>query len=260
MSRMITVERNGALATITLNRPDRLNALVPGMGAEYVSALQEADREPGIRGIVVTGAGRGFCSGADIHILQESPDALESFITGVSDLPTQVFHLGTPVATAINGPCAGVGFVMAVCADARFVHPDATLTTSFARLGLVAEYGAAWVLPRIVGLAAATDLLFTGRTITGREAESLGLATCAEDPVYAAREWLAVIAEHSSPTSVAEMKQQLLRSWSQDLDSAADESLQRMRMSFRRPDLTEALSARAEKRQPRFADYGRTPQ
>ena len=260
MSGMITVECHGALATITLNRPERLNALVPGMGAEYVAALQEADREPGIRGIVVTGAGRGFCSGADIDILQESPDALESFIKGVTDLPTQVFHMGTPVATAINGPCAGVGFVMAVCADARFVHPDATLTTSFARLGLVAEYGAAWVLPRIVGFGAATDLLFTGRTITGREAESLGLATCAEDPVNAAREWLAVIAEHSSPTSVAKMKQQLLRSWNQDLDSAADESLQRMKLSFRRPDLTEALSARAEKRQPRFADYGRTPQ
>lgn len=257
---MIMVERRGALATITLNRPERLNALVPGMGAEYVATLQEADRDPGIRGIVVTGAGRGFCSGADISILQEGPDVLESFISGVTDLPTQVFHLGTPVATAINGPCAGVGFVMAVCADARFVHPGATLTTSFARLGLVAEYGAAWVLPRIVGLATATDLLLTGRTITGREAEALGLATCVEDPVQAASEWLGGIAEHSSPTSVAEMKQQLLRSWNQDLDSAADESLRRMRLSFRRPDLIEALTARAEKRQPRFADYGSTPQ
>lgn len=254
------MERHGAIATITLNRPDRLNALVPGMGAEYVAALQDADLDPTIRGILVTGAGRGFCSGADVAVLQESPDALESFITGVADLPTYVFHMGTPVATAINGPCAGVGFVMAVCADARFVHPDATLTTSFARLGLVAEYGAAWVLPRIVGLPAATDLLLTGRTITGREAESLGLATCTEDPVDAAHQWLTSIADHSSPTSVAEMKEQLLNAWSQDLDTAAEDSLHRMKNSFRRPDLSEALTARAEKRPPRFADYGRTPQ
>lgn len=260
MSEMITVQRHDEIATITLNRPDRLNALVPGMGAEYVAALQSADSDPAVRGILVTGSGRGFCSGADIGILQESPDALDSFVTGVADLPTQAFHLGTPVATAINGPCAGVGFVMAVCADARFVHPDATLTTSFARLGLVAEYGIAWVLPRIVGLAVATDLLLTGRTITGREAESLGLAICAEDPLSAARTWLESIVQHSSPTSVAEMKEQLLNAWSQDLDTAAEDSLHRMKNSFRRPDLSEALTSRAQKRPPRFADYRRTPQ
>jgi enoyl-CoA hydratase/carnithine racemase len=260
MSDMIAVRREACIATITLNRPDRLNALVPGMGAEYVAALHDADRDPGIRGILVTGAGRGFCSGADIGVLHESPDALESFVSGVADLPTQVFHLGTPVATAINGPCAGVGFVLATCADARFVHPDATLTTSFARLGLVAEYGAAWVLPRIIGLAAATDLLLTGQTITGREAESLGLAICTEDPVNAARAWLTTITDNCSPTSIAEIKAQLLSTWNQGLDSASVESLVRMKRSFRRPDLMEALSARAEKRPPQFPDYDSTPQ
>jgi len=260
MSEMIAVARRGEIATITLNRPERLNALVPGMGAEYVDALRAADVDPEVRGILVTGAGRGFCSGADVGILHESPDALESFITGVAELPTQAFHIGTPIATAINGPCAGVGFVLAVCADARFVHPEATLTTSFARLGLVAEYGAAWVLPRLIGLAPATDLLLTGRTITGREAESLGLAICAEDPVQAATAWLSAVAQHCSPTSIAEMKEQLLQSWNQDLDTAAEDSLRRMKESFRRPDLVEALAARSEKRQPKFAPYGKTPQ
>jgi enoyl-CoA hydratase/carnithine racemase len=260
MSEFVAVSQAGSLATITLNRPERLNALVPGMGADYVKALHAADMDPEVRGILVTGAGRGFCSGADISLLEQSPDSLETFVTGVEDLPTQAFHLHTPVATAINGPCAGVGFVLAICADARFVHPDATLTTSFARLGLVAEYGVAWVLPRLIGLPAATDLLLTGRTITGREAEALGMAVCADDPVEAARSWLQSIADHSSPTSVGSIKEQLLESWQMDLDASAQDSLRRMKDSFRRPDLAEALRARSEKRTPRFSPYERTPQ
>ena len=260
MADTILVERDGPLGIITLNRPDRLNALLPGMGAEYARALRELDADPHVRGILVTGAGRGFCSGADISVLGEDAQTLQQFLSGPQDLPTQAFSLSTPVATAINGPCAGIGFVMAVCADARFAHPDATMTTSFARLGLVAEYGIAWILPRLIGIPAATDLLMTGRTIDGREAADLGLVVCAEDPVSSARAWLMEIATSCAPSSMAEMKSQLLLAWNQDLDTAARDSLARMAASFDRPDLREALVARGERRPPEFPDYASTPQ
>lgn len=260
MADQVLVTREGHLATITLNRPDRLNALLPGMGAQYAQVLRDLDADPRIRGILVTGAGRGFCSGADISVLEEDSAKLQEFLSGPDDLPTQALNLSTPVATAINGPCAGIGFVLGICADARFVHPDATLSTTFARLGLVAEYGVAWLLPRLIGLPRATDLLLSGRTITGREAEKWGLAVCADDPVAAARAWLDDVASTCSPVSVAEMKAQLLNAWNQDLDTAARDSLARMAQSFTWPDLNEALSARAEKRKPTFPPYDSTPQ
>lgn len=260
MTDHVLVTREGPLATITLNRPERLNALLPGMGAQYAQVLRDLDADPGVRGILVTGAGRGFCSGADISILQEDSATLQEFLSGPDDLPTQALFLSTPVATAINGPCAGIGFVLAICADARFVHPDATLSTTFARLGLVAEYGIAWLLPRLIGLPRATDLLLSGRTITGHEAESWGLAICADDPVAAARTWLEHVVSECSPVSVAQMKAQLLRAWNQDLDTAARDSLERMAQSFTWPDLTEALAARTDKRKPTFPPYDSTPQ
>lgn len=260
MSDTVLVARDGAIATITLNRPERLNALLPGMGARYAATLRALDSEPDVRGILVTGAGRGFCSGADISVLSEDSATLQDFLSGPHDLPTQAFTLATPVATAINGPCAGIGFVLAICADARFVHPDATLTTSFARLGLVAEYGISWILPRLIGLPRATDLLLTGRTISGRDAEAWGLATCSDDPVSAARTWLDDVAATTSPTSIAVMKAQLLEAWNSDLDSVARESLRLMAQSFTWPDLTEALRARGERRSPQFPPYDSTAQ
>ena len=155
---------NASVAIVTLNRPDRLNALTPQMGPLYAATLQELDADPTVRAIVVTGAGRGFCSGADLSSLAGSTEDLLAYVRGqtVQTLPLVALTLATPVATAVNGPCAGIGFVLAMSADARFVASDATLTTTFARLGLVAEYGIAWLLPRLVGLPVATDLLLTG--------------------------------------------------------------------------------------------------
>jgi len=173
----------------------------------------------------------------------------------IRTLPGIALSLGTPVATAINGPCAGIGFVLAISADARFVSPEATMSTTFARLGLVAEYGIAWLLPRLIGLPAATDLLISGRTINGFRAQELGLATCAEDPVEAARVWLTEITENAAPSSVAAMKRQLLLADGQTLSESIDSSLVEMAAAFDSPDLAEALTARFEKRPPRFADY-----
>lgn len=247
---------NPTVAVVTLNRPDRLNALTPEMGPLYAATLQELDADPSVRAIVVTGAGRGFCSGADLSSLAGSTDDLLAYVRGqaIESLPLVALTLATPVATAINGPCTGIGFVLAISADARFVSSDATLSTTFARLGLVAEYGVAWLLPRLVGLPIATDLLLSGRTVTGDEAADLGLATYSDDPVESALTWAREIAAHSSPRSTATMKQQLLEADGLTLPEAVTKALDAMAEAFTWPDLAEALAARAQKRAPQFPD------
>lgn len=243
-----------SVAIITLNRPDRLNALTSDMGPRYARVLQELAADPAVRAVVVTGAGRGFCSGADLASLSGDLEDLQAYVRGqsIESLPAIALTLPIPVVTAINGPCAGIGFVLGVSADARFVHVDATLSSTFARLGLVAEYGIAWLLPRLIGLPMATELLLTGRTITGREADAMGLATATENPLEAALDWARTIATHSSPTSVATMKRQLLQASGQSLTDAIDSSLDEMDHAFAHPDLAEALLARVERRDPSF--------
>jgi enoyl-CoA hydratase/carnithine racemase len=254
-SDLVRYELQGRVAIITLNRPDRLNALLPGMGDVYSDLLRRADADPDVRAIVVTGAGRGFCSGADLSILSQGRDALNGYLDGqdIDSLPTAALRIGTPVATAINGPCAGIGFVLALCADARFVQTGATLSTSFSRLGLVAEYGAAWLLTRLAGLSTATDLLLTGRTLTAQQAFELGIVNdVSDDAVAAALAWAQEVADHCSPTSTSVIKRQLLEVDAQSLDQAVDSSLAEMRASFQRADLIEAISAKVEKRPPVF--------
>jgi enoyl-CoA hydratase/carnithine racemase len=255
---LVRYEVSDGIALITLNRPDRLNALLPGMGDIYAELLHRADADPQVRAIVVTGAGRGFCSGADLSVLAEGRDALDGYLDGqhVDTLPTAALRIGTPVATAINGPCAGIGFVLALCADARFAHPDATLSTSFSRLGLIAEYGVAWVLTRLAGLATATDLLLTGRTLTAAEAHDRGLVNAVDvDVVGAAMAWAHMVADNCSPAAMAVIKRQLLEVDTQDLSTAVDTSLAEMRAAFQRPDLGEAVMAKIEQRPPSFPGY-----
>jgi len=252
---LVAYRADGPVAVITLNRPDRLNALLPGMGAAYAEGLRRAEADPDVRAIVVTGAGRGFCAGADLAVLAQGPDALMGYLQDerLEDLPTVALHIDKPVVTAINGPCAGIGFVLAVAADVRFASPTATLSTSFSRLGLVAEYGIAWLLPRLVGLGIATDLLLTGRTIDAQEAANLRLVQAvADDPLAEALRRAQELAEFISPASVRTMKAQLLAASTQDLHTATADSLVRMRAGFGNPDLAEALTARSEQRAPRF--------
>jgi len=251
----VLYEVHDRVALITLNRPDRLNALLPGMGEVYAAALKKADADPDVGAIVVTGAGRGFCSGADLGVLAEGAEALDGYLDGqsLSTLPLAAFTLGTPVVTAINGPCAGIGFVLALSADMRFAAPTATLSTSFSRLGLIAEYASSWLLTRLAGLATATDLLLSGRTIDAAEAKALGLVNAVdEDVVGTAMAWAHDATMNCSPSALAVIKQQLLRVDSQGLEDAVDDSLAEMRVAFTRPDLGEAVMAKIEKRAPRF--------
>ena len=250
--------QDGSIATITFNRPEKLNALLPEMIHTYSDLLTYADSDPTVRVIVVTGAGRGFCSGADLSVLGTDPEVVQGFLKGQSHktVPGKFLHLGTPVITAINGPAAGLGFVIAASADVRFVHEDAKLSTTFARLGLIAEYGIAWLLPRLIGLAAATDLLVSGRSISGVEAVSIGFAKSAsQDPLNQAYEYATDLASYVSPASIAVIKQQILRAQFEGFDESADDAFIEMGHAFGREDLQAALIGKINGAPPEFPGY-----
>lgn len=254
MSKTVLYEVREAVAHLTLNRPDSLNAWTPELGRAYFDRLQEADADPEARAIVVTGAGRGFCAGADFDYLQEverngssaEPDPRPQ------SLPRS---LRKPVIAAINGPCAGLGFVMAMMCDIRFAAAGAKLTTAFAHRGLIAEYGLSWVLPRVVGTSAALDLLLSGRTFLAEEAERLGVVDRLTEEGQAAAEahaYAVELALYSSPASMATIKRQLYDDLIRDLAQADAAAVEYMEQSFERPDFREGVDSFVERRSPEF--------
>ena len=251
----VLVARDAGVATVTLNRPDKLNAVTPEMQIRYVEALRDLDADQDVRAVVVTGAGRGFCSGADLSVLLGGGDELRKYAPSPDKLPTVALDLHKPVVAAVNGPVAGIGFAFMLACDVRFVAADATLTTSFARLGLVAEYGLAWLLPRVVGTARAAEILLSGRTLSAEEAVRIGLAhevTAAGQALARAQTWARDVAEHCSPRSLAVIKEQVYADPDLPREAALQRAIDLMLQSFGWPDLGEALRARSEKRPPRF--------
>ena len=259
------------VATITLNRPERLNALTPQVMTELQDAVAAAEADPQVVGIVLTGAGRGFCAGADMRRLQNMSEGAT-----VSDWQTADgkpgafeemgpdFQLGLlylmavrkPIICAINGPCAGLGFVMAMLCDIRFASTEAKFTTAFANRGLIAEHGISWILPRLVGPAHALDLLWSGRLVDATEAASMGVVNrvvAADDLLREATEYVDTLAERSAPLAIQVIKQQVYRHLSAALGDATRESLRLMKESQARADFAEGVKSFVEKRPPRFA-------
>jgi enoyl-CoA hydratase/carnithine racemase len=252
----VLVDVHDRVAVITLNRPDRLNAMTPEMGSAYAQALRDASADPHIRVAVVTGAGRGFCSGADLSVLAQGPEALDGFVASSpdADLPTVALEVDIPVVMAVNGAAAGLGFVMALTGDVCLASPSARFISAFSRLGLVAEYGSAWLLPRMIGRQRAAEIMLSGRTVDAQEALRIGLVQGVHDDVVAAAlAWAQDVAQHCSPGSLATMKRQLATGDSTDLKTSMSASLHLMRESFRGPDLTEALLAKMQDRPADFA-------
>jgi enoyl-CoA hydratase/carnithine racemase len=250
------------VATVTFNRPDRLNAVTPTMAGAYVDALLQCDDDPAVRVVVVTGAGRAFCAGADLGELSQGADYLDEHFGSPSVAPDTALRVRKPVIAAVNGPVAGLGFAYLLVCDIRLIDPSATLQTSFAKLGLVAEYGLSWLLPRTIGYSRATELLMSSRPIGADEAQRIGLAhavsapgTVVDEAVAYARNLIAT----SSPASWAAVKSQLLTDGARGFDDCLAETYGLMRASFRGPDVAEALAARAEKRAPSFADLPPRP-
>lgn len=203
----VLAERHGAVLLLTLNRPNRLNAWTQTMQDSYVHHLRTADADPAIRAIVLTGAGPGFCAGADIATLTEFDVEFDSAGSESLSLP---ITLRIPVISAINGPVAGVGLIAALFTDLRFAAEDAKFTTAFSQRGLLAEHGVAWILPKLVGLSAALDMLVSPRTFSGFQAQEYGVvdrALPADEVLDAALAYAHTLANESSPTSRAEVKQ-----------------------------------------------------
>jgi enoyl-CoA hydratase/carnithine racemase len=257
MSEVVTKSVEAGVAVLTLNRPERLNAWTPELGSSYFDLLEECAADPEVRAIVVTGAGRGFCAGADMQDLQAIGSGDIDGAERRADPRPQTFPttIPKPIIAAVNGPVAGIGLVVALMCDMRFIAADAKVTTAFARRGLVAEYGMGWILPRLVGPAAAMDLLFSGRVILGGEAAELGLANRAlpadrvvDEAIAYARE----LATFSSPASMAAMKRQVYADLERGLSAAADEANELMLESFQRPDFLEGVQSFVEKREPNF--------
>jgi enoyl-CoA hydratase/carnithine racemase len=244
------------VCVVTLNRPERLNAWTGRLETSYREAMAAADADPALRVIVVTGAGRGFCAGADSAALGPMT-ATGVYDSGVSEPVERGFawqlRLSKPVVAAINGPVAGVGLVLALFCDLRFAVPGAKLTTSFGRLGLPAEYGSSWLLPRLVGRSRAADLLFSSRIVLAEEALTIGLVdrVCSVDDTvaYARR-----IAAEISPSSLRVMKQQLWDDLAggRGVDASIEESYALLQRMVGEPDFKEGVQAMQEKRPPRF--------
>src|SRR3984893_16900914 len=167
----ILFQSDGLVATITLNRPDRLNAWTPVMEAEVASAISSSEESTSIRAIVITGSGRGFCSGADLIRIDAPAPALPG-----PDRFQFLWNCKKLLVAAINGPAAGVGLSVALHCDLRYIAEDASVTTAFARRGLIAEHGSAWLLPRLIGLQNATDWLVSARKVGAAEVAQMGLA------------------------------------------------------------------------------------
>lgn len=261
MSEVVLKTVEEGVATITLNRPERLNAWTGEMGHAYFDALEECAASAEVRAIVVTGAGRGFCAGADMAELQALGDGNLEEISMVPDERPQTFPLtiSKPIVAAINGACAGLGLVHALMCDVRFAAADAKLTTAFVRRGLIAEHGISWVLPRLVGPARALDLLLSGRIVLGAEAAELGLVNRAVEPERLLEETTAFareLAVNSSPASMATMKRQVYADLTRELPEALAEANRLMGESFTRPDFAEGVASFMERREPNFAPLG----
>ena len=272
----VLYEVKDRVATLTLHRPDKLNAWTAQMGREVRAAMTEAARDEAVRVIVLTGAGRGFCAGADMGLLAglsgagaPSEDAAEvlrrehgeaaaaagdarpDFRGPYAYFPT----IPKPIIGALNGATAGLGLVVALYCDLRIASDAAVFTTAFARRGLVAEHGISWMLPRLVGLPHALDLLLSARKIDAGEALRMGLvskvlpgAGFAAGVTAYARE----LADLVSPRSMQVIKRQLWEAQFQDLAEATAVAETEMRRSFGSEDFREGVAHFLEKRAPRF--------
>jgi len=255
----VLTQRYGPVLLLTLNRPKRLNAWTDEMEDRYFSCLSTAESDPDVRAIVVTGAGRGFCAGAEMADLTKVELSLGELPTGRAIARSHPLYMRKPMIAAINGAAAGLGLVEALYCDVRFAVPDAKLTTAFTRRGLIAEYGAAWLLERIVGYSTALDLLLSGRVITGGEALEIGLVNRLSDPetlVADAIGYAQDLAAHCSPTAMAVVKQQVRDAAGGDFQAAASDADKAAREALGRVDIKEGVASYLEKRSPHFPALG----
>jgi enoyl-CoA hydratase/carnithine racemase len=271
--RVVDYDVSERIATVTLKRPERLNSWTGRMSLEYRSALAEAAADPSVRVILVTGAGRGFCAGADTEALAGHLER-GGYSDGLPDDPPMpgygvrkefdadlAYHLGIakPIIAAVNGPAAGLGFALMCYCDLRFGAAGAKLTSAHGRLGLPAEFGLSWMLPRLIGAGRAADVLLSSRIFLAEEAGEMGLMNAVvpgEDLMAYVLAYAGQLATGVSPASMAVTKLQLYRDLLAAGNPAASIADAEVTMStmMGAPDYREGVSALRERRPPSFAD------
>lgn len=261
--RHLRLERRGPVALVTLDRPDRLNALEPVLKEEIPRALREATGDPDVRVVVLTGAGRAFCAGADIAYLRElaerrDVEALGELVAAGGEIAALIRGARQPVIAAVNGAAAGGGANLALACDLRIASATASIGQTFSRIGLMPDWGGTFFLPRLVGTSRALELMWTGRMVGAAEALELGLFDRVVPPESLEEETLAfaVSLAGGSPDAVARTKAAVYTASGGGLEEALGAELAGQRELFAGPDAEEGLRAFLEKRAPRF---GRVP-
>jgi enoyl-CoA hydratase/carnithine racemase len=266
-------EVSEGIATVTLSRPEKLNAWTMRMEAEYRHAMAGAERDPDVRTIIVTGAGRGFCAGADMNLLSGlsqgdtlkqggAEDGLPKANPGAPGarddfrmLYTWPLAIRKPILAAVNGPAAGLGLIHTLYCDIRFASDRARFGTAFVRRGLIAEHGISYMLPRLIGVQNALDLLYSGRVIDAPEALRMGLVSRVvphDELIPTVRAYARELGTLSSPRSIAIMKRQVYDALFQDLATANTIGNDEMLKSFESEDFREGVASFVEKRPPKF--------
>jgi enoyl-CoA hydratase/carnithine racemase len=250
-------EVNGNIATITLNRPERLNAITGPMLESFSQALQDSDNNADVRVIVITGAGRGFCAGLDLKDLASGTGigalAVQRF--NLNDSPPVVLHnTDKPVICALNGPAAGYGMDLALGADIRVASTEAKLAAVFTKRGILPESGGAWLLPRLIGWAKAAEIAFRGQTLGAQEALEVGLVNhvvAHEDLMTFTAELATEIAENA-PLAVQATKRMMRLAMDETFEASVHHVFLQLLPLFQTKDFREGFQAFLEKRAPQF--------
>ena len=256
-SKFVIYEVTDAVCTLTLNNPSRRNAWNMEMEQQYFAALDRARDDSAVRAIVVTGADKWFCPGLDSEKLSDAAGVTGLRLEGRRS-QHYAWTIPKPMIAAINGACAGIGLVQALVCDVRFMAKGAKISTAYAKLGVPAEHGLSWLLPRMIGVERSLDLLLSARAVDAQEAERIGLVThlCEQEEVLGqAQAYAANLAATCSPQSMAAIRRQVWGDLSRGYTEANEGWFAAMRHLNRpeNPDFAEGVGAFVERRSPNFA-------
>lgn len=255
-------ERSGAVVTLRLNRPEKLNPFNPELCGALVHALLRAGDDRSVRVVVITGAGRGFCAGGDLSYIREarsrkSVHDMEALLKLGKELCLAIATMPKMVIAAVNGPAAGGGMSLALACDLRIASERASFTQAFSRIGLYPDFGATFFLPRLVGLARASELFYTAEQISASEACRIGIVcrVCPHDEFERETQELAQAVAAGPPLAFRDVKRTMIGDAHKQLEEAIEEENRLQVHCFLTDDCEEGLAAFFEKRPPKFSGH-----